>query len=97
MQKIYLMSEFGTLFDPKTGEHFPVEDAGRITAVSTLRTEDVIGEYGYLAVVEVAADAGEKRLDEAAAKRTEPVDVPLVREALPAVMIINQRNMRAVN
>ncbi|CAG0933585.1 hypothetical protein TFLX_03115 [Thermoflexales bacterium] len=97
MQKVYLMSEFGTLFEPGTGEHFPVETSGRITAVCALRPEDVMGEYGYLAVVEQADGAGEKRFDEATAKRAEPVDDPLVRGMLPAVMIVNKRSMRVVN
>ena len=95
MQKVYLMSEFfGTLFDPKTGEHLPVESAGRITAVCALRPDDVVGEYGYMAVVEQGDGAGEKRLDEKTALRAEPVDVPLVRQA---VMVINHRTTRVVN
>lgn len=97
MQKVYLMSEFGTLFDPLTGEHGPVESSGRITSVCALRPEDVIGEYGYLAVIEQDDIAGEKRFDEATAKRAEPVDDPLVRGMLPAVMIVNRRSMRVVN
>ncbi len=94
MQKVYLMSEFGTLFDPRTGEHSPVESSGRITSVCALRPEDVIGEYGYLAVVEQVTDTSGKLLEEATTRHTEPVDVPLVREA---IMIINQRAAHVVN
>jgi hypothetical protein len=95
MQKVYLMSEYGTMFYPATGEHCPIDEAGRITAVCALRPEDVVGEYGYLAVVERSIGATGKTLDEARQdKPVEPIDPPFIREA---VMIVNRRNMHVVN
>jgi hypothetical protein len=99
MQKVYLLSEFGTLFDPRTGEFTPVETAGRITALCTLRPEDVMGDYGYLAIVEQPGGEPDavKAVDEE--RKIEPVDPPFVRQAigLAPVMIVNHRNWRVVN
>jgi len=97
MQKVYFMSADGELFDRKTGTTLPASEAGRIVAVCGLRPEDVVEPFVYLAVVDVPS--GKQDLARVAAedRKPEPVDVPLIRQALPAVMIVNRRNLHVVN
>ena len=98
MQKVYFMSADGELFDRKTGETFPASEAGRIVAVCSLRTEDVVEPFVYLAVVDVPSVKQESaRLATDDRKPIEPVDVPLIRQAIPAVMIVNTRTLHVVN
>jgi len=98
MQKVYFMSADGELFDRKTGTTLPASEAGRIVAICAIHPDDVLDRFSYLAVVDVPSvkqDIGRTADDES--KPIEPVDVPLIRQALPAVMIVNRRNLHVVN
>lgn len=99
MQKVYFMSAYGTLMDSETGKVGPASEFGRIAAVCALRPEDVCDGFGYLAVVD--APSGKQEAARIAAddrKSIDPVDVPFVRQAMPAsVVIVNHRTLHVVN
>ncbi len=97
MQKVYFMSAYGELFDRKTGETCPAAEAGRIVAVCALRPEDVVEPFVYLAIVDAPDGDREPARVAADDRRTEPVDAPLIRQAMPAVMIVNHRTLHVVN
>lgn len=99
MQKVYLMSADGKLFDRKTGETFQASEAGRIVAICALQPDDVLDKFSHLAVVDVPSGKQESARI-AADDRTpiEPVDVPFVRQAAQAaVMIVNTRTLHVIN
>lgn len=99
MQKVYFMSADGELFDRKTGEKFQDADVGRIVAICALQPDDVLDRFSYLAVVDVHIRKQEAaRIAADDRKPTEPVDVPFVRQAMPAaVVIFNHRTLHVVN